>query len=374
MYTFDGTRWSEPSLISRYDGSPDSVSCPTNRFCVAIDNGGSAYVFNGTKWSKPAVIDSIPPANQTAVSCASSAFCVAIDDGGGVETFNGTRWTMTSMIDPTGGGYSSESCSENQEGTCSAPAAIACPSSSFCAAVDGTGSVFTFDGRAWSAPIPIDAESPIVSLSCPSSGFCVALDSSGNAAMFDGTSWTAPASIDAMSGLTSVSCPSSGFCVAVDGSGNAVMFNGSSWSAPTKINRSGLASVSCPSSGFCVAVSQRSDVLTFGSAHAFPQSPVIFGASSARVSSTGAFVVPVSCPRGTRNCSGSVSLASAARHGTIAKAAFDLAPGERRRIKLKLSRTGLTDIEHAARHRLRVTATTHADQSVTKTTLTLIRS
>jgi hypothetical protein len=370
MYTFNGTRWSKPTVLDKYAGSPDSVSCPTTRFCAVIDNAGSVYTFDGTRWSTPTVIDPVPPANQTAVSCASGGFCVAIDDSGGDEIFNGKRWTSKPNFDPTGGGSSAESCSSNQEGTCSAPAAISCPSSNFCAAVDGTGSVFTFNGGGWSAATVVDTQNPIVSLSCASSSFCVAVDGLGKAAVFDGTSWTAPSAVST-SALASVSCPSSGFCVAVDRDGNAAMFDGTSWTTPTAVSTWALASVSCPSSEFCVAVNDRSSVLTFGTATAFPQSLIRFRASSARVSSTGTVVIHVSCPRSIRNCSDTVSLKSTGIRGTLASAEIDLTQGKSGNLKLKLSKAGLAHVEQAKGHKLKVTATTQAGQSVTKTALTL---
>jgi hypothetical protein len=371
MYTVNGTRWSKPTVISKYGGSPDSVSCPTGSFCVAIDDDGSVYTFNGTRWSRPTEIDAVPPANQTAVSCASSTFCVAIDDAGGYETFNGTAWTKTHQFDPSGGGSTAQHCSSNQEGTCAAPAAISCPSTGFCAAVDGTGSVFTYNGSSWSAATVVDGQTPIVSLSCaPNSSFCAAVDGSGSAITFNGTSWSAPAQVG-KPGLDSVSCSASSSCVAVDAGGDVLRFDGSGWSAPAVVAKSALAAVSCPSSSFCLAVTPKSDVLTFGTASSLPQTPIKFRATLARVSAKGALSIPVSCPRGPRSCSETVSLSLVAPHKTIASAAVDLTAGKSGTLKLKLSKARISYLEEVAGHRFTVTAATDASASVTKLTLVL---
>jgi hypothetical protein len=372
MYTVNGTRWSKPTVISKYDGSPDSVSCPTSTFCIAIDNAGSVYMFNGTRWSTPTEIDAVPPANQTAVSCASSTFCVAIDDSGGYETFNGTAWTKTHQFDTSGGGSAAQHCSSNQEGTCAAPAAISCPSTSFCAAVDGTGSVFTYNGSSWSAATVVDGQTPIVSLSCaPNSSFCAGVDASGNAITFNGTSWSAPTQVG-KAGLDSVSCSSSSSCVAVDTSGDAIRFDGTSWSAPAPVAKAALAAVSCASSSFCLAVTPKSDVLTFGTASALPQVPIKFRASLERVSAKGALNIPVSCPSGPRNCSETVSLGITVRHQlTIASADINLTAGKSGTLKLKLSKARISYLEEVAGHRFTVTAATSTSASVTKLTLVI---
>jgi hypothetical protein len=368
MYTINGTGWSKPTVISRYDGSPDSVSCVTSRFCVAIDNAGSVYTFNGTRWSTPTEIDPVPPANQTAVSCASSTFCVAIDDSGGYETFNGTTWTKRQQFDHSGGGSSAQHCSSNQEGTCAAPADVSCPASNFCVAVDGTGSVFTFNGNSWSAAVPVDGQTPLVALSCPTSSFCVAIDGSGNATTFNGTSWSAPAQVG-RPGLDSVSCASSGSCVAVDRGGDAFTFDGTNWSTPAVVARSALAAISCASNSFCLAVTAKSDVLSFGTASALPQAPIRFRTAVGRVSAKGTLSLPVSCPSGPRDCSETVSLSiHARREVTIASADIKLTAGRRGMLKLKFSKARLSYLLEVEGHRFTATV---AGASVTKLTLVL---
>jgi hypothetical protein len=46
--TFDGTTWRQPTGLSSSAGQPDSVSCPTVSFCMAVDaQDSSAFLFNG---------------------------------------------------------------------------------------------------------------------------------------------------------------------------------------------------------------------------------------------------------------------------------------------------------------------------------------
>lgn len=376
MYTLRGTTLSAPTVISRYDGSPDSVSCPSSRFCVAIDNAGSVYTFNGKQWSKPTEIDDIPPANQTAVSCASSTFCAAIDDSGDVETFNGASWTKSSEIDPGGGGSKAQNCSSNQEGTCSAPAAIACPSSDMCEAVDGTGSVSSFNGSSWSSPADVDAQTPLVSLSCaPATRFCVAIDGNGNALTFNGTSWSPPTQIGGP-GLDSVSCASSSFCIAVDDHGNEIGFDGTSWSAPAPVAKSALAAVSCASSSFCLAVTPKSNVVNFGTADAFPQSAIRFLKSTAKVNSRGTGSVPISCPSRGRGCSESLSLTIATGDITVTVASVhvNLRAGEKGSLKLTFTKSRYADLTELLGYRFTVRANSGGIPSAAKLTLILSRA
>lgn len=373
IYTSSGANLSKPTVISKYDGSPDSVSCPTSSFCVAIDNAGSVYSFNGTGWSEPQEIDAIPPANQTAVSCASSSFCAAIDDSGDVEMFDGTNWTKSSKIDPGGGGYASEDCTSNQEGTCSAPAAIACPLSNLCVAVDGTGSVFAFNGSGWSAPSDIDGTTAIVSLSCaPGTSFCVAVDATGNALAFNGKSWGAPTQFD-VAAPESVSCPSVGFCLAVDFAGNVMSLDGTAWSAPLALSKSGLSAISCGSRSFCVAATPKSSVLSFGTASAFPQAPITLRVKTAKVGASGAFSLPVSCPSGVRGCSGTfaVTVTSGRITVSVASTAVKLSAGRRGTLKLKVSKAHFFELGDIVGHRFGVTATFDGVPVTAKLTLFL---
>jgi hypothetical protein len=257
---YDGTAWSRPVRLSSSAGEPDSVSCPTVRFCMAVDaRDSSAFLFNGSTWSSaPSIDDGVPGAQvgMASVSCSSPIFCAAVDNGANAFTFNGTSWSPATAVDPG-----------NQLST------VSCPSATFCAAVDYGPDVVTLNGTAWSKPSAIDPGGHVQAVSCASASFCVAIDRKGNALTFNGTTWSAPVNA-APDGLSMgeggiswpvVSCPTSSFCAAVDGGGgNALTFNGSTWSASVNVDSKAansvsgpvlifLMSVSCVSATFCVA-------------------------------------------------------------------------------------------------------------------------
>jgi hypothetical protein len=257
---YDGSAWSKPTGLPSRAGEPDSVSCPTARFCLAVDaQDSSAFVFNGSRWSSaPSINDPVPGTRtgMASVSCPSAGFCAAVDNGANAFTFNGTSWSPATAIDP---GHELST--------------VSCPSARFCAAVDYGPDVVTFQGTSWSRPSAIDPGSYLQAVSCASARFCVAIDRKGNAFTFNGSTWSGPVPADP-DGLTMgeggiswpvVSCPARDFCAAVDGAGgNVVTFDGSTWTAPVTIDQQAahsvtgpvlifLMSVSCPSATFCVA-------------------------------------------------------------------------------------------------------------------------
>ena len=56
---------------------------------------------------------------------------------------------------------------------------VSCPTATFCAAVDYSGNVLTYNGSLWSSPQSIDAGHSLYSVSCSSASFCAAVDYSG---------------------------------------------------------------------------------------------------------------------------------------------------------------------------------------------------
>ena len=159
--------------------------------------------------------------------------------------------------------------------------AVACPSATFCAAVDGAGDVVispdpTGGPGAWST-LTIDARNTeLMSISCPSSGFCAAVDDAGN--VFTSTAPTAraiawtKAMIDSGLPLKGVSCPSASFCAAVDDAGSVLTSTdptggAGTWTkaviAPPYDGVSlALLGPSCPSANFCAAVDWFGNVYT----------------------------------------------------------------------------------------------------------------
>lgn len=158
-------------------------------------------------------------------------------------------------------------------------AAISCPTTTLCVAVDNDGyAVTSHDPTSatptWSVPRLIDpTSSPVTGVSCPSTTLCVATTINGymirstNPAAETPT-WSTPLMVDPVpdgtppNWLTAISCPSTTLCVAVDGQSNAVISTNPAaddpvWTrSPARLTANFLASVSCASSALCVAVDE----------------------------------------------------------------------------------------------------------------------
>ena len=206
-------------------------------------------------WSAPATIDP-GGAAPVSVSCPSTSFCAAVDGSGDALFYDGSGWSAPAPVDAGDGPLFS----------------VSSAAATFCVAGDGNGQVFTYDGTSWSPPDDVNGIAVVNSISCPTTTFCVALagDAGGTAAMYDGTSWTGlTIDTNSVTGMNSVSCPTPTFCAAADSSGGVVTYDGASWSAPTSVDtasESGLASVSCTSSAFCAAVDSAGNAFTYDGA------------------------------------------------------------------------------------------------------------
>ncbi|MGD0067574.1 MAG: hypothetical protein ABSB76_29570, partial [Streptosporangiaceae bacterium] len=127
--------WSQPQPTG-VTSEIKSVSCPSKKFCAAIDVDGQALTFNGTTWSAPVTIDTAYAALGS-VSCSSATFCVAGDVYGKASYYNGSTWSALQTV-AVGQGLGS----------------VSCTSSTFCVAVDTTGfDAITYNGTNWSAPV-----------------------------------------------------------------------------------------------------------------------------------------------------------------------------------------------------------------------------
>jgi hypothetical protein len=209
----------------------------------------SAAPAAGIGWGAPLLVD--PPASGDgpngdileAVSCASSSFCAAVDGSGYITMRNGHAWARPVHVDTTGDGLNS----------------VSCPTVSFCVAVDAGGYETTFSGGRWSPMHDLDDQLYFESVSCHSPSFCVAVGDFGTpnsqALTFDGQTWSTPQTIDDSAGtVTGVSCPAASSCVAVDDAGNALTLDNGTWSAPAGIDSADtLDNVSCPSPSFCAS-------------------------------------------------------------------------------------------------------------------------
>ena len=237
---FSGSSWSAPVYVSTAD-QIESVSCPSDTFCLAVSAVGIAYTYTSAGWDTGTSFDVPFPGVQ--VSCASPTLCAAVDANGHALIYNGTWSPLTTL-----------NASQPMN-------SVSCPlGSSFCMALSD-GSYYTYDGTTWSAATPLDPGKPSV-LSCASPTYCMVTDGS-TVFVLTGISWaSSPAPNAPVHGFTySISCPTPSFCLAVDWSGAYLTYNGTTWSTPQTINSlaSEVDSVSCPSPSFCLAVDASND-------------------------------------------------------------------------------------------------------------------
>jgi hypothetical protein len=286
-----------------------AVSCPSTTLCVAADSAGNVVTS-----ATPAIAGSWQPARADwghrlqSISCATTAMCVAGDnDGRLVSSANPTggsgAWQVVN-VDPLPGednpevdglscpavslciaGYyqvltdsssqfSSIASSANPTGNATAwtvsagtvdPGripAMSCPTVSFCAGVDGSGSVVTSGNPAngsdaWKL-VRIDGHHRLTGVSCPSTSLCVAVDDSGrvlSSVKPAGGTWRA-VHLDGGNAFTGVSCASISLCVAIDGERNAFVSTnaaGGVWERAHGVDGD-LSGISCPTTSLCVAV------------------------------------------------------------------------------------------------------------------------
>jgi hypothetical protein len=279
--------WSAPTPADP-GAAVSSVSCPTVKFCVAVDGAGNAVIHKrNNTWEAPNPID-VGDGGFTSVSCVSAIFCMAVDAAGNERRYAYGTWFRALSIDPgvaidaisclrgpscvavdaAGNVLAYDGVSWSSPDAVDAPhslTAVSCTTATFCAAVDDNADALTFNGFTWSGPTSIDPGHTVEGLSCASSSLCVAVDDNGNAVTYNGTEWSAPTDVDSDRALRAVSCPTAGgLCVAVDDNGDALTYDGTSWSGPTPIDSPyALVALSCPTVNFCVAVDALGDALTF---------------------------------------------------------------------------------------------------------------
>jgi len=235
--TFNGHRWSNPSVIFKYDGELEAVGCLGADDCVAISGGGESRTLRGGKWSAPrsvAAIDGYPfPGHAYALSCVPTG-CDLVDDAGRAAWFDGRTWSALRSVDD-------------------APfTAVSCVSANWCAASDGGGRVVFMRDRQWGRPATVD-DSGISSLSCASTTACVAVDLMGRWLRFDGSTWTPPARLASVTALPmNVACVAGGHCLAVGMDGVTHRLANHRWSVAKGVvvpsdglGGGGLVGVSC---------------------------------------------------------------------------------------------------------------------------------
>lgn len=280
------------SLLNyNYGGGFDSVACAptvagnTSLLCVAGDVRGDVFVTahpaqKASQWHREYIDKKLA---ITGVSCPSTQLCVAVDSHGQVmhstDPLGGVAaWSHAARIDKAtqpGGGYAGL-------------AAISCPTTTLCVAVDNAanGQVFvttdpTGPASSWT-PTPIGSGVTLDTVSCASATFCMiggtdgyyTTDPTGGA-----NAWKATTALSSSySVIASITCNTVKLCVGV-GYGNAGVGLATASSTPSTSTWSGsligsdppaqnaqvLDSVACPARNFCVAADAGSNVYTSSS-------------------------------------------------------------------------------------------------------------
>jgi hypothetical protein len=161
-----------------------AVSCPTSGLCVATDDTGNILsTTNPTGGAGAWAVTPLPQAsyNLWAISCPTVRFCVAVDHDSGA---------VLSSSNPTGGSSAWRSATIMRGGVISL-LGISCPTDRLCVATDDGGTVHTSidptaGQRAWSSTfidgVPNSSLAGVLrGVSCPTARLCVAIDQAGNA-------------------------------------------------------------------------------------------------------------------------------------------------------------------------------------------------
>ncbi|GAA2739955.1 hypothetical protein GCM10009868_00160 [Terrabacter aerolatus] len=145
------------------------------------------------------------------------------------------------------------------------PGALACATSTWCLAVDNTGSYQVMSGSTWSKAVAAFPASPdpewepvVTSLTCPAVGRCSAI-SLGRVVEFSNGGWRSAGAPS--SGWTSLACPSTTYCVAVRRDGWSTTRVGTTWTSPARIGTlRGVDwnDVSCQAAARCFAIASGS--------------------------------------------------------------------------------------------------------------------
>ncbi len=256
------TSWTGPSGAT----PGEAIACPTSSLCAlgdgkATEGGGNMYYATslGGAWS-----EAFKPAHGVlAVSCPTSSFCVDGQEAGRVRYTTkpaSTEWTEVSGIGS------------------SAINGVACLSSSFCAAVNGSGDLYVANTEAhvkeasgWKLT-DIDGSTALHGVACTSTTSCVAVDGAGDVIYLTINSSgeakePAKHDIDGSNDLTAVSCAGESTCAAVDSSGNifASSSAGATWDKQHALGTE-LTSVSCASGALCVAADKSGNATAFNPA------------------------------------------------------------------------------------------------------------
>lgn len=289
--SWDGASWSGPSVYFPAPASgpvtapvlPD-VDCTSGPTCVIVDGSGHVSEGNGTTWEASAVLPpgtDLPPnpsdpgpdhpgSRDDAVSCPTSTFCAVVDNTGHTYTWSGGNWLTTRSLGVGSGAGATTSLYQ------AGRIGISCPTNRFCGAVVGT-SVIDWNGSSWAVePAPwtasLAAGSTATAIACPSPTLCAIVNGSGLSYRNGTGAWSPVETIDPGGSLDAISCPSTRFCVAADSGGSVTLWDGSSWTAPRQVIPAATqypgigTSLDCPTTTSCMVMNADGDFATYSAA------------------------------------------------------------------------------------------------------------
>ena len=146
--------------------------------------------------------------DPSAISCPTPTFCALVDGSGGLVTFDGTTWTDVTPA------------------TVDTWDAVYCWSAQLCFA-DSRGSVSTYDGTTWTTPVPTFGAAP-AAITCWSASGCRAFDVLGHEFRYDGAGWHRTG--HTITGVVSLTCTAASACTALTEHGAGYTLSGGSWS------------------------------------------------------------------------------------------------------------------------------------------------
>jgi hypothetical protein len=243
---------------SRYQVDPDggtvqAISCLSTSFCAGGDGNGDVLVSanplaGASTWDVTKVTPTAPffPDGVAGIDCPSVSLCVAADAEGNILT----------STNPTGGATSWQftSLGANSAVPGSSSSGVACPSTQLCVVAEPAGILSssnpTGGTSAWSLA---KFGSSFTAVSCPQTTFCAAVDEGGNVWTTANPAGGATAwhSASLGPGLTGISCPSASLCVAVNQSGSVFSSTDPAANAASAWTSAAVDVLPCPSAMAC---------------------------------------------------------------------------------------------------------------------------
>jgi hypothetical protein len=281
-----GVRSALTSQLSSDTDEIASISCaPGTTFCGIADDSGGAYTLSGQTLSSRTQVATTSVANPNGfdtISCPSQTFCMAIDELGNTFKYSDGMW---SAITPALGALTQTTSSLQ----------VSCTSESFCiAALPGAGdeNFYVWTGASWGTAVLLEnTGATITGLSCTSTTFCVATDTRDLALKFNGSTWTPTTSrltgVDAVNDLFYVSCTGT-FCLAssFESADTLTTSDGSTWAPGTNIKTAngGFGAggpTSCATASMCAIVDLSGNGYTYAVPDTLATQPSLAGLATA---------------------------------------------------------------------------------------------